>query len=164
LDAANAFGTWLGLVISIGGFAVAIWQIRKTAGAARAAADAAAEASASVRQLQLRDTLSKLVSLSREIESAQALSLQRRLVSDWLDAADLALGLALDQQSSTAAFSTGISRCRDQMRECKVQLWTAEAMKKPQLRAAILTTADEARSLAIARLSAAPNPDGRTRK
>ena len=150
----------LGLLVSLGGFWIAIAQIRKTTGAAEASAMSAAATLASVREMQLRDSLGRLVSLSRDIESTRIVATQRRLVSDWLDSADTALALA--DRGTADVLLHDLHRCRELMRDAKTQLWSPASMKKPELRTAILDVAGEARRLAITRLSSAPNSDGGT--
>ena len=163
----DSVGTWPGvaltavsLPVTVGGFWIAIAQIRKTAGAADASARSAAATLATVRELQLRDGLSRLVGLSREIESTRAAAVQRRLVSDWLDHADAALALS---DGAPDDFVTALAGCRTRMHNAKILLWTPVSEKKPELRTAILEAAGEARRLAIIWLTSGQGSTGGTR-
>lgn len=55
------------LALSIGGFALAIWQIRKTKAAAEAARDSAAEAVRGVRRIHAVSTMQDIVGRSRNL-------------------------------------------------------------------------------------------------
>jgi hypothetical protein len=66
----NAFGSWLGLVVSVGGFWIAIVQIRKTRTAAEAAALAVTETEARVARNTLLAVVPQFLQLEIDLGSA----------------------------------------------------------------------------------------------
>lgn len=72
VDVANTVGTWLGVAISIGGFSIAIWQIRRTQGAVEAARRAILDTQQRLTVNQLLVLLPQLAQLEMELEEAAA--------------------------------------------------------------------------------------------
>ena len=86
VDVANTVGTRLGVAISVGGFSIAIWQIRKTQGAVEAARRAIVETQQRMTVNQLLVLLPQLAQLETEMEEAAAtgdLAGWRRQVVRW---------------------------------------------------------------------------------
>jgi hypothetical protein len=88
----DAIGTWLGIVLSVLGFAIAFWQLHKTRSAAEAAERAAAETTErlvrQVRQREVARLLRELASLAREIDVSQRAKRWNAigdLFSDWTE-------------------------------------------------------------------------------
>ncbi|MGH2607640.1 MAG: hypothetical protein ACRDHF_01010 [Tepidiformaceae bacterium] len=70
----NAVGTWLGLGVSVGGFAIAIVEIRRTRSAAESARAAVVETEARVARNTLLVVVPQLLQLEVDLGSALAAS------------------------------------------------------------------------------------------